>query len=243
MNLTSFLSDFLVTIIEVGKTLIPLIILFGIFDIFFLHLPKTFVRKVARGTLMTFLGLSFFLQGVYVAFVPLAKELGFNFGLLENKTVLLPIGFILGLLVTIAEPSLRVLASQIEKASTGHIKGNLLIATVSVGVASLVAFGLYFVGQGISLTWLIIPGYFVALLGLKFTSSTFVAIAFDSGAVATGPLTVTFMMTLAVNISETAHKAALSGFGLVCLVALAAVLAVELLSVVFSIKVKNKEVS
>ncbi len=243
MNVAIFIAEFLNTFIDVAKTLIPLIALFVIFDVFFLHLPKSFIRKVASGTLMTLFGLTFFLQGVYLAFVPLARELGIAFGFMKQKALLIPVGLFLGLFVTIAEPSLRVLADQVEKASAGHIKGSLLITTVSLGVSVLVALALYLIGKGIPLTWIIIPGYLVALVGLKFTSSTFVAIAFDSGAVATGPLTVTFMMTLALSIAENAHSAALAGFGLVCTVALAAVLSVELLSVLFSLKLKHKEVS
>lgn len=241
MSLLSFFNDLLNTFLEVAKTLIPLIVLFVFFDVFYLKLPKSFIRKVVRGTVMTLLGLTFFLQGVYVAFAPIAKELGAVFGLMKQKAWLIPIGLMLGLLVTIAEPSLRVLADQIETTSSGHITGKLLITTVSIGVASLIAFALWFIGIGIPLTWIIIPGYVIALIGLKFTSPTFVAIAFDSGAVATGPLTVSFMMTLSVAIAENARQAALSGFGLVCTVALAAVLAVEFLSLLFSIKVKRDD--
>ncbi len=243
MSIAGLFGDFLNTFLSVAKTLVPIVALFIFFDVFYLHLPKSFLKKVALGTIMTLFGLTFFLQGVYIAFVPMAEKLGIVFGLMENKKLLFPIGLFLGLLVTIAEPSLRVLADQVEKASSGHIKGKLLITTVSIGVSILVALALYFIGKGIPLTWIIIPGYFVALIGLKFTSSTFVAIAFDSGAVATGPLTVTFMMTLAISIAENAHQAALAGFGLVCIVALAAVLAVELLSIVFSIKLKRREVA
>lgn len=241
MSLATFFIDLIATFLEVGKTLIPLIALFVIFDVFFLKLPKSYLRKIVLGMIMTLFGLTFFLHGVYIAFSPIAVALGEVFAKMNNMGLLFPIGLFLGVLVTAAEPSLRVLADQVETASSGTIRGKMLITTASLGVGSLIGFALWFVGKGIPLTWIILPGHLLALIGMRFTNRTFTGIAYDAGAVATGPLTVSFMMTLSLSIAKNAHEAALNGFGLVAIVALAAILAVELLGIVYTMKLKQNE--
>jgi hypothetical protein len=223
---------------EVARTLIPLGALFAVFQVFCLKLPRTFVHRVAIGLVWTFVGLSLFLQGVNIAFVPLGRALGAQLGRLDNPAMVLPVGFVLGLLVVLAEPSARVLSGEVEKASAGHIRERLLLGTMALGVASLVSLGYYFVARGRPLTHIIIPGYGVALALLRWIDPAFAAISFDSGAVATGPLTVTFLMSLGLGIAaqQPGGPTIGSGFGLVCLIALASTLAVEGLSFAFRAK-------
>ncbi len=220
---------------EVARTLIPLGALFTVFQVFFLKLPRMFVRRVATGLVWTFVGLSLFLQGVNIAFVPLGRALGSELGRLDTPAMVLPVGFVLGLLVVLAEPSARVLSGEVEKASAGRIRERLLLSTMATGVASLVSLGYYFVARGRPLTYIIIPGYIVALTLLRWIDPAFAAISFDSGAVATGPLTVTFLMSLGLGIAaeQPGGPTIGSGFGLVCLIALASTLAVEGLSFAF----------
>lgn len=223
---------------EVARTLIPLGALFAVFQVFCLKLPRTFVRRVVIGIVWTFIGLSLFLQGVNIAFVPLGRALGAALGKLEVPAKVLPVGFVLGLLVVLAEPSARVLSGEVEKASAGHIRERLLLFTMALGVASLVSLGYYFIARHRPLTYIIIPGYIVALALLRWIDPAFVAISFDSGAVATGPLTVTFLMSLGLGIAaeQPGGPTIGSGFGLVCLIALASTLAVEGLSFAFRVK-------
>ena len=228
---------------EVGMTLIPLAILFFIFQTFFLKLPRTFMRKVVVGMISTFIGLSIFLQGVNIAFLPIGKMLGAKIGGLSNPIYALPVGFILGLLVVLAEPSARVLSGEVEKASAGSIRESVLLRTMASGVAVLVGLGYYFIARGIALTWIIIPGYIIALILLKWVDPAFATIAFDSGAVATGPLTVTFLMSLGLGIAaeKLGGPTMNAGFGLVCLIALASTLAVEGMSFIFKRNSKKED--
>ncbi len=221
---------------EVARTLVPLGLLFAIFQIFCLKLPRAFIRRVAIGIVWTFVGLSLFLQGVNIAFVPLGRALGASLGKMGSPAMALPVGFVLGLLVVLAEPSARVLSGEVEKASAGRIRERLLLTTMALGVATLVSLGYYFIARGVSLTCIIIPGYIVALTLLRWIDPAFAAISFDSGAVATGPLTVTFLMSLGLGIAaaQPGGETVGSGFGLVCLIALASTLAVEGLSFAFS---------
>lgn len=226
---------------EVARTLVPLGLLFTVFQVFCLKLPRSFVRRVVIGVVWTFVGLSLFLQGVNIAFVPLGRALGTELGTLSAPELVLPVGFVLGLLVVLAEPSARVLSGEVEKASAGYIRERLLLATMAVGVATLVSLGYYFIARGIPLTYIIIPGYIVALSLLLWIDPAFAAISFDSGAVATGPLTVTFLMSLGLGIAaeQPGGPTIGSGFGLVCLIALASTLAVEGLSFAFAAKKKE----
>ncbi|HAI85433.1 MAG TPA: DUF1538 domain-containing protein [Firmicutes bacterium] len=226
---------------EVARTLVPLGLLFMVFQVFCLKLPRSFVRRVVIGVVWTFVGLSLFLQGVNIAFVPLGRALGAELGTLSAPELVLPVGFVLGLLVVLAEPSARVLSGEVEKASAGYIRERLLLATMAVGVATLVSLGYYFIARGIPLTYIIIPGYIVALSLLLWIDPAFAAISFDSGAVATGPLTVTFLMSLGLGIAaeQPGGPTIGSGFGLVCLIALASTLAVEGLSFAFAAKKKE----
>lgn len=226
---------------EVARTLVPLGLLFTVFQVCCLKLPRSFVRRVVIGVVWTFVGLSLFLQGVNIAFVPLGRALGAELGTLSAPELVLPVGFVLGLLVVLAEPSARVLSGEVEKASAGYIRERLLLATMAVGVATLVSLGYYFIARGIPLTYIIIPGYIVALSLLLWIDPAFAAISFDSGAVATGPLTVTFLMSLGLGIAaeQPGGPTIGSGFGLVCLIALASTLAVEGLSFAFAAKKKE----
>jgi len=223
---------------EVARTLIPLGALFTVFQVFCLKLPRAFVRRVVTGIVWTFIGLSLFLQGVNIAFMPLGRALGSHLGKLGAPAIVLPVGFVLGMLVVLAEPSARVLSGEVEKASAGRIRERLLLLTMASGVASLVSLGYYFIARGIPLTYIIIPGYIVALALLRWIDPAFAAISFDSGAVATGPLTVTFLMSLGLGIAaeQPGGPTIGSGFGLVCLIALASTLAVEGLSFAFRTK-------
>lgn len=227
---------------EVARTLVPLVLLFTIFQVFCLKLPRSFVRRVIVGVVWTFVGLSLFLQGVNIAFVPIGRALGAKLGALRTPELVLPVGFVLGLLVVLAEPSARVLTGEVEKASAGYIRERLLLGTMAVGVAVLVSLGYYFIARGISLTYIVIPGYIAALSILLWIDPAFAAISFDSGAVATGPLTVTFLMSLGLGIAaqRPGGPDIGSGFGLVCLIALASTLAVEALSFAFGAKKKKR---
>jgi len=129
---------------EVARTLVPLAVLFFVFQAFFLKLPRTFMRRVVVGMVSTFIGLSVFLQGVQIAFLPIGKMLGAKLGALPNPIYALPVGFILGMLVVLAEPSARVLSGEVEKASAGSIRESVLLRTMASGVAVLVGLGLLF---------------------------------------------------------------------------------------------------
>jgi hypothetical protein len=220
---------------EVFAALTPLIVVFLIFQAFFLKLPRERVVQVLSGMLLTFAGLAFFLQGVYVGFFPVGTALGEALGALTRPWILIPIGFLLGFVATVAEPAVRVLSYQVARVSAGYIKERVLLYTLSLGVAVSVALAMVRIIFGIPLWYILIPGYILALGLIRFSSPTFVSVAYDSGGVATGPMAVTFVMALAVGVAQAmeGRDPLIEGFGLIALVALAPILSVMILSLIY----------
>lgn len=220
---------------EVAMALIPLVIFFLFFQLFMLKLPWKRVKGIIMGILFTFIGLALFLQGVHVGFLPVGREIGEIVGDWENQWILIPVGFLLGFVATFAEPAVRVLNLEVDKVTSGYIPARLLLYTLSIGVAISIALAMARIIYGIPLWYFIGPGYFLALTMALFSTETFTSIAFDAGGVATGPMTVTFILAIALGFSETleGRDPLLDGFGMIALVALAPILTVLILGLIF----------
>ena len=244
MNGVKIFEGFGEVMIEVAMALLPLVVFFFIFQIFYLKLPMGKVINICVGMVLTFFGLAFFLHGVHIGFMPAGEVMGSILGGLSYNWILIPIGFVIGFLIVFAEPAVRVLNEEVEKVSGGYIPARVLLYTLSIGVATSVALAMVRILFGISLWYFIIPGYLLALWSIRYTDKTFTAIAFDSGGVATGPMTATFVLALAVGVASglEGRDPLLEGFGLVTLVALAPILSVQILGMLYKRKEsKNDE--
>ncbi|TVQ02944.1 MAG: DUF1538 domain-containing protein [Balneolaceae bacterium] len=220
---------------EVSLALIPLMLFFLFFQVYMLKLPWKKVKEILIGIVFTFLGLSLFLQGVHVGFLPVGREIGDIVGDWRYQWVLIPVGFLLGFVATFAEPAVRVLNLEVDKVTSGYIPSNLMLYTLSIGVAISIAVAMARIIYGIPLWYFIGPGYFLALSMALFSTETFTSIAFDAGGVATGPMTVTFILAIALGFSETleGRDPLLDGFGMIALVALAPILSVLTLGLLY----------
>lgn len=229
--------------LNVVKALLPLLLLFFIFQFLFLKLPAAYVYNLLRGILLAVIGLALFLQGVHIGFMPVGKAMGEILGQIENKWILIPTGFLIGFLATFSEPAVRILSDQVEEASGGSIRKQIVVFTISIGVAVLVALGVVRIIFGIPFLYVIIPGYVIALILIWFSDKSFISIAFDAGGVATGPMAVTFLLSIVVGITSTmeGRNAIADGFGIIALIALAPILSVMILGMVFGGKIKNME--
>ncbi len=223
---------------EVSMALVPLLLFFLFFQIFMLKLPWKKVKDIIIGVALTFIGLALFLQGVHVGFLPVGREIGDIVGEWDYQWVLIPVGFLLGFVATFAEPAVRVLNTEVDKVSGGYIPSKLMLYTLSVGVAISIALAMARIIYGIPLWYFIGPGYFLALTMAIFSTETFTSIAFDAGGVATGPMTVTFILAIALGFSETLddRDPLLDGFGMIALVALAPILTVLTLGLIYKFK-------
>ncbi len=223
---------------EVILALTPLVVFFLLFQLVYARKPWSFVRQVLTGTGLAAAGLILFLWGVQVGFMPVAREMGAALAALQRPYLLMGLGFLFGLLATIAEPAVWVLCGQVERASAGYIPEKLMLVVLSLGVGLFVALGMGRVSFGWPLYYLLLPGYILAIILIFFSKPTFIAVAFDAGAVVTGPMIVTFVMALVVGIAGATEgrDPILDGFGLVALVALAPILSVMILGLFFERK-------
>ncbi len=228
---------------DVALAMAPISIVFAFFQIFVLKFSKKKIVNIIKGMVITFIGLSFFLQGVNVGFMPVGELMGMALGGSRYNWVLIPIGFLMGFAVTLAEPSVHVLVDQVEEASGGHINKKVMLITVCIGVSAAVALAMLRVIKGISLWYIVIPGYIIAFILAKFVPSHFVPIAFDAGSAATGPMTVTLILAIVMGATKQieGRDPFIDGFGMTTIVALAPILSVLILGFLYGRKEKADE--
>jgi len=220
-------------VLEVLQALLPLVFFFIIFQFLYLKFPTSQLVKLLLGISMTALGMILFLYGVYNSFLPVGTEIGSFLGTMEHQWLMIPVGFFLGFLATFAEPAVRVLCYQIEKSSSGYIRSKLMLYTLSISVAVFVSIGMAKLVYGIPFLYIIVPGYLLAIALMWLSDKDFIAIAFDAGGVATGPMAVTFLMSMAVGVAsaQEGRDPIIDGFGMIALIALAPIIFVMLLGV------------
>lgn len=236
MNIILDFLDFRHVLSEVLIAIGPLVIFFLFFQLVYLKLSREYVVNLFKGVVLTIAGLCLFLQGVHLGFMPVGTEMGGIMNSFEKIWLLIPIGFVLGVVATFAEPAVRILCENVEKASSGSIGINFLLSILSVGVGIFIALGMAKIIYGIPIYYIIIPGYICALILMKFCEQSFISIAFDAGGVATGPMTVTFVMAIALGLAEAmdGRSAVQDGFGLIALVAMAPILSVMMVGAVMN---------
>ncbi|MGI6449226.1 MAG: DUF1538 domain-containing protein [Desulfitobacteriia bacterium] len=235
-------EGFLETIKDVTIALTPVVVLFLLAQIFLLKLPRRRVLRIAKGVIISFLGLVLFLQGVHVGFMPVGEMMGITLGDLEYNWILIPLGFVLGFAAVMAEPAVQVLVDQIEQVSGGSINKKAVLLTLCLGVGISVALAMAKILMGIPLWYFILPGYVVAFVLSKFVNPKFITMAFDSGGVATGPMTVTFILSMTVGVAQVleGRNPLMDGFGTVALVAMMPILTILLLGFLYTRKEKEE---
>lgn len=228
---------------SVVAAVLPLALLFVIFQVFFLKLPRSYFCNVLKGTSLASVGLLLFLQGVHIGFLPFGRAVGEALGSLSHKWLLVPFGLLLGFLTAWSEPSVRILSDQVEKASSGSIRQSTVLWAICLGVALFVALGMLRIGYDIPLLFVLIPGYAFVIIMIWLSDKEFVSIASDAGGVATGPMANTFLLALALGVSSSMGDQDLivHGLGLVALIALAPLISVMALGIILSIKKYRKE--
>jgi hypothetical protein len=180
-----------------------------------------------------------FLQGVHIGFLPFGQAIGKALGTLTYKWLLIPFGFVLGFFTTWGEPSVRILSDQVEKASGGSIRQSTVLYAICLGVAFFVGLGMFRIGYGVPLLYILIPGYAFVVMIIWFSDKEFLSVAVDAGGVATGPMANTFLLALALGLSASMgdKEPIINGLGLIALIALAPIISVVLLG--FALRIKN----
>ena len=225
---------------EIFMALLPIVIIFLIFQFILLKLPHHQVKRMLLGFFYTFVGLVIFMAGVKGGFSPVGQSLGMALGHLGGG-VLLPVGLVLGAVVVCAEPAVWVLTEQVETLSGGHIRRSIMLAALSVSIAVAVVLGMVRVVTSISIWYIILPGYIIALALTRWTPPLFTAIAFDSGGVASGPMSTTFVLSLTLGASMAlGGNPATDAFGMVAMIAMAPLITIQVLGLLFKYKENQK---
>ncbi|MCM1262372.1 MAG: DUF1538 domain-containing protein [Butyrivibrio sp.] len=222
---------------EVIISLFPVVLVFIFFQILSKRYKKRQIKRISVGLMYTYIGLVLFLNGVNVGFAPVGSSMGNEIASEGWKWLLVPIGMLIGYYIVKAEPAIQVLNRQVQDVTDGAVSAGTMNKCLSIGVSVSVGLAMMRVLTGIPVYYIVIPGYIAALVLSRFVPKMFVGIAFDSGGVASGPMTTTFLIPFSIgacnalggNIMEDA-------FGVVALVALTPLIAVQIMGLLYQYK-------
>ena len=222
---------------EMAVSMSPIVVIFLVFQWLSLRLSGKNLLKICFGILSTYIGLVLFLTGVNVGFSSLGAVLGASLAQGWTRYLMIPLAMLLGWFIISAEPAVYVLEKQIEDVSAGAIPGKAIKYSLSVAIALAMGLSMLRVLTGISIMWFLIPGYTLAILLSFRVPDIYTAIAFDSGGVASGPMTATFMLQFFIGASTTLGGNALrDAFGVVAMVAMMPLISIQVMGVIYGRK-------
>ncbi len=238
----SYLSSFPHYILEVVKAVLPIVVFFFIYQAFAKPLSKKKLLKILIGLAYTFVGLVLFLTGANVGFMPAGYLIGGGLGGSSFSFIVIPIGMLIGFFIVAAEPAVQVLQKQVEDVTSGAIPKKALAFALEIGVAISVGIAMLRSLTGIPIMYFLIPGYIIALTLSFFVDEIFSSIAFDSGGVASGAMTTAFLLPFAIGVCEASgNNVATDAFGTVAMVAMTPLIAIQILGVVYKIRIRKLE--
>ncbi|MBQ3252029.1 MAG: DUF1538 domain-containing protein [Oscillospiraceae bacterium] len=216
---------------NVGKALGLIVVFFVICQFAFLRLRKRQLLRIGMGVVFTYVGLVLFLTSVEVGFMPIGYKLGESMAQV-NRWLLIPLGLVMGVLVVLAEPAIHVLNQQVEQITSGYVTKRSMLIGLCIGVGAAIMLSAIRIVFDFSITYYIIPGYFISLALSLFVPPVYTAIAFDSGGVASGPMTSGFILPFAIGACvgvQGADAVLRDAFGVVALVAMTPLITIQLL--------------
>ncbi len=229
---------------EMALSMLPIVVIFFLFQFILLHMNKRSLMKIVIGLIYTYIGLVLFLTGVNIGFSALGSELGKLLSDESLRWLLIPLAMLLGWFIISAEPAVGVLEKQIEEVSAGAIPGKAIKLSLSAAISLAMGFSMLRVLTGISILWFLLPGYIIALSLSFFVPDIYTAIAFDSGGVASGPMTATFMLQFFMGTSAALGGNVLTdAFGVVAMVAMMPLVSIQLVGFVYERKSKSAAVT
>ncbi|NMB00556.1 MAG: DUF1538 domain-containing protein [Firmicutes bacterium] len=240
-----FLAHFSEALRESFYSLLPLTVAFFVLQDLLFKLDRKHFVRIVKGFLYAFIGLVVFLVGVNGGFMEISSELGLRLASLDNKSWLVLTAFALGFFTILAEPAVFVLTHQIEEVTSGYVKRKAVGAALSIGVGFAVATAtIRILTPSLQLWHILLPGYIIAVSMMHFVPTLFVGIAFDAGGVATGPMTATFILAFVQGAASSFEGANLlrDGFGMIALVAMAPIITLQILGVIFQARSRKQGV-
>ncbi len=222
---------------EVAVSLLPIAAMFLVYELIYRRFRGLQLLKIGAGFAYTYVGLVLFLTGVNVGFMPAGQLIGAALAEGEHAWLLVPIGMLIGYFIVKAEPAVSVLTRQVEDVTNGSVSRRSLQTSLSVGIALSAGISMLRILTGISILWFLIPGYAIALVMTFFVPQIFTGIAFDSGGVASGPMTTTFLLPLAMGACQAyGGNVMTDAFGVVAMVAMMPLVTIQTLGLVGNLR-------
>ena len=226
---------------EIALSLLPIVLFFAVFQALILKLSGRNLTRILIGLVYTYIGLVLFLTGVNVGFMPAGNYLGQVLSGLSHPWVIVPIAMVMGYFIVKAEPAVYVLNKQVEEITDGAIPARAMGTALSAGVAISLGIAMIRVLTGISILWILIPGYTIALVISFFVPKIYTAIAFDSGGVASGPMTAAFLLPLAQGACVAlGGNIVTDAFGVVAMVAMTPLITIQVMGLYSKLAEKKK---
>lgn len=227
---------------EVALSLLPIVGIFLLLQLLILKISRRSLAKICVGLVYTYVGLVLFLTGVNVGFSSLGSVLGAALAEDWTKYIMIPLAMIFGWFIISAEPAVTVLENQIEEVSAGAIPGKAIKLSLSAAIAVAMGIAMLRVMTGVSILWFLVPGYTIALILSFFVPDIYTAIAFDSGGVASGPMTATFMLQFFIGASIALGGDVLKdAFGAVAMVAMMPLITIQTVGIFYTIRDRKEE--
>ncbi|NLO47199.1 MAG: DUF1538 domain-containing protein [Clostridiales bacterium] len=223
-------------------SLLPIIIVYVLFQIFSFKQKKNRVFDISRGLFLTLLGLVVFLLGVNGGFMEVGTQIGIQLTSMSSKFPVLIVALLLGLTTVLAEPAVHVLTNQVEDVTGGSVNRILVLVFLSVAVGlSIFMSVLRTLLPNVDLWMYLLPGFGIAVILAYLVPELFVGIAFDAGGVASGPMTATFSLAFVQGVAAQVPSADLvsDGFGMIAIVAMMPIIAIELLGALYNYKTRK----
>ncbi len=239
-----FLHELLIIIPEIFIALLPILLIFLGMRKKAFRITKREARSILFGLLFTFVGLVIFLVGVNAGFMKVGSDLGYQLADKGMYPVLVLVGLCLGVVTIMAEPAVYVLTDQIEEVTSGYVKKKVVLFTLAIGVGIAVALSIIrILIPRLELWQYLLPGYLIAILLTYITPKLFVGIAFDSGGVASGPMTATFILAYTQGAAQAIDGAdvIVDGFGVIAMVAMTPLIMLQILGLIFKLKSRRRE--
>ena len=231
LSLQSCLTTVTHTLLNVAKAVSLVFGIFLVLDFFMLKIPKKELKRILLGLLITIAGLVIFLSAVEIGFIPIGFKMGTDIARYSD-TALIITGFVLGAVVVLAEPAVHVLKNQVEEITKGLIPPKSMLIALCIGVGLSIGLSMVRIVYDFNLLYYLIPGYIVSLGLSLLVPSIYTGVAFDSGGVASGPLTSCFILPFAIGacmVLQGDGKVLQDAFGIVAMVAMTPLITIQCL--------------
>ena len=236
------------TLVEVLMALIPIIIIFVIYDLIYIKLPSKKIKELVIGFAISYIGLVIFLTGVNSVMSPFGTFVGLSLGSnIDNNWIIIGLAFVIGLVTVLCEPAVHVLTNQINEVSDGHISKGTVLLSLSLGVGVAIGLSALRTLFDFSILYIIVPGYVLSIVLMFVTPNIYTAMAFDAGGTASGPMSVSFVLPMIIGITYSKTDYGTSNvlyytrsFGVVALIALTPILTIQILGIVQSLKTRAR---